>query len=127
MLGVELEEGSRDAVSDRTRQLRWQQHQLTSFMSEVKELIRPEARAGGEQEKTDAAAEPRDATDDELQELLAGSIADEADDAEETDAAADADADVDDAEAAAEDEDEDDADADDAEAQAEAKPESVES
>ncbi len=26
---------------DRTRQLRWQQHQLTSFMSEVKELIRP--------------------------------------------------------------------------------------
>lgn len=31
----------RDA-EDRTRQLRWQQHQLTSFMSEVKELIRPE-------------------------------------------------------------------------------------
>lgn len=32
----------RDA-EDRTRQLRWQQHQLTSFMAEVKELIRPEA------------------------------------------------------------------------------------
>ncbi|MET0735135.1 MAG: hypothetical protein ABWY55_05745 [Microbacterium sp.] len=31
----------RDA-EDRTRQLRWQQHQLTSFMAEVKELIRPE-------------------------------------------------------------------------------------
>jgi DivIVA domain-containing protein len=32
----------RDA-EDRTRQLRWQQHQLMSFMAEVKELIRPEA------------------------------------------------------------------------------------
>ncbi|WP_137844094.1 DivIVA domain-containing protein [Microbacterium sp. 2FI] len=31
----------RDA-EDRTRQLRWQQHQLTSFMAEVKELIRPD-------------------------------------------------------------------------------------
>ena len=31
----------RDA-EDRTRQLRWQQHQLTSFMAEVNELIRPE-------------------------------------------------------------------------------------
>ncbi|MEJ1156532.1 hypothetical protein [Microbacterium marmarense] len=36
----------RDA-EDRTRQLRWQQHQLTSFMSEVKELIRPEGAFGG--------------------------------------------------------------------------------
>ncbi|MBA8817553.1 cell division septum initiation protein DivIVA [Microbacterium halimionae] len=33
----------RDA-EDRTRQLRWQQQQLTSFMSEVRELIRPESR-----------------------------------------------------------------------------------
>ncbi|WP_404431113.1 DivIVA domain-containing protein [Microbacterium lacus] len=32
----------RDA-EDRTRHLRWQQHQLTSFMSEVKELIRPQS------------------------------------------------------------------------------------
>lgn len=32
----------RDA-EDRTRQLRWQQHQLSSFMAEVKELIRPES------------------------------------------------------------------------------------
>ncbi len=31
----------RDA-EDRTRQLRWQQHQLTSFMAEVKDLMRPE-------------------------------------------------------------------------------------
>ncbi|WP_159499795.1 cell division initiation protein [Microbacterium sp. 18062] len=31
----------RDA-EDRTRQLRWQQQQLTSFMAEVRELIRPE-------------------------------------------------------------------------------------
>lgn len=31
----------RDA-EDRTRQLRWQQHQLTSFMAEVKEMIRPD-------------------------------------------------------------------------------------
>lgn len=32
----------RDA-EDRTRQLRWQQHQLTSFMSEVRELMRGDA------------------------------------------------------------------------------------
>src|SRR5690606_40116976 len=31
----------RDA-EDRTRQLRWQQQQLNSFMAEVRELIRPE-------------------------------------------------------------------------------------
>ncbi|TQJ29798.1 cell division initiation protein [Microbacterium sp. SLBN-146] len=34
----------RDA-EDRTRQLRWQQQQLTSFMAEVRELIRPEPLA----------------------------------------------------------------------------------
>lgn len=50
----------RDA-EDRTRQLRWQQHQLTSFMSEVKELIRPEgplapaAAAGAAQVLADEA------------------------------------------------------------------------
>ncbi|TDN90634.1 DivIVA domain-containing protein [Microbacterium sp. BK668] len=64
----------RDA-EDRTRQLRWQQHQLTSFMAEVRELIRPEtpfdasadvdvsadgeASAGhADEETTDAAAGP---------------------------------------------------------------------
>lgn len=36
----------RDA-EDRTRQLRWQQQQLTSFMSEVKELIRLDAGSPG--------------------------------------------------------------------------------
>ena len=35
----------RDA-EDRTRQLRWQQHQLTSFMAEVRELIRPDGALG---------------------------------------------------------------------------------
>jgi len=35
------ESALRDA-DDRARQLRWQQHQMTSFMAEVKELIRPE-------------------------------------------------------------------------------------
>jgi hypothetical protein len=35
----------RDA-EDRTRQLRWQQHQLMSFMAEVKELIRPDMPIG---------------------------------------------------------------------------------
>lgn len=49
----------RDA-EDRTRQLRWQQHQLTSFMSEMRELIRPEtpfdATADADEETTDAAA-----------------------------------------------------------------------
>ncbi|MGZ0711821.1 hypothetical protein ACWPKO_26150 (plasmid) [Coraliomargarita sp. W4R53] len=43
----------RDA-EDRTRQLRWQQHQLTSFMSEVNELIRPE----GSIDPSDDAKEP---------------------------------------------------------------------
>ncbi|WP_156366368.1 DivIVA domain-containing protein [Microbacterium sp. No. 7] len=36
----------RDA-EDRTRQLRWQQHQLTSFMAEVRELMRPEGVTDG--------------------------------------------------------------------------------
>ncbi|WP_206535699.1 DivIVA domain-containing protein [Microbacterium sp. 4R-513] len=57
----------RDA-EDRTRQLRWQQHQLTSFMAEVRELIRPEtpfdatdepssgSTPPAEEETTDAAA-----------------------------------------------------------------------
>ncbi|MBU4466217.1 MAG: DivIVA domain-containing protein [Actinobacteria bacterium] len=44
MVGAHSLSVLRDA-EDRTRQLRWQQHELTSFMSEVKELIRPEAPA----------------------------------------------------------------------------------
>ena len=41
-------------AEDRTRQLRWQQQQLTSFMSEVKELIRPDGASAA------AAAPPAD-------------------------------------------------------------------
>lgn len=59
----------RDA-EDRTRQLRWQQHQLTSFMAEVKELIRPEmplelaeADAANRQADQDAAAVIEDAAE----------------------------------------------------------------
>ncbi|MDQ4214900.1 cell division initiation protein [Microbacterium capsulatum] len=37
----------RDA-DDRARQLRWQQQQLTSFMAEVRELIRPDGALGSE-------------------------------------------------------------------------------
>lgn len=47
----------RDA-EDRTRQLRWQQHQLSSFMSEVRELIRPETPFASRDEE--AAADDRD-------------------------------------------------------------------
>ena len=46
----------RDA-EDRTRQLRWQQQQLTSFMSEVKELIRPDAAAPASADDTAPAAD----------------------------------------------------------------------
>lgn len=58
----------RDA-EDRTRQLRWQQQQLTSFMAEVRELIRPDGvlssgpgiavpdEIAGEAAKEDAASD----------------------------------------------------------------------
>jgi cell division septum initiation protein DivIVA len=41
-------------AEDRARQLRWQQHQLTSFLAEVKELIRPASTLP----VADAAAQP---------------------------------------------------------------------
>jgi hypothetical protein len=41
MVGTHSQSVLRDA-EDRTRQLRWQQQQLTSFMAEVSDLIRPE-------------------------------------------------------------------------------------
>lgn len=51
----------RDA-EDRSRQLRWQQQQLTSFMAEVRELIRPDGALGSEGSATaaveDEAVEP---------------------------------------------------------------------
>jgi cell division septum initiation protein DivIVA len=55
----------RDA-EDRTRQLRWQQQQLTSFMAEVRELIRPDGVFSDEQAAATApavAAEPADEDD----------------------------------------------------------------
>lgn len=44
-------------TEDRTRQLRWQQQQLTSFMSEVADLIRPESAYDA------SVAEPADSAD----------------------------------------------------------------
>lgn len=44
----------RDA-EDRTRQLRWQQQQLTSFMAEVRELIRPEGPAPAASDASEAS------------------------------------------------------------------------
>ena len=55
----------RDA-EDRTRQLRWQQQQLASFMAEVRELIRPEgvpAEAAGEA-AADERGEPAEQQED---------------------------------------------------------------
>ncbi|MCW4459745.1 cell division initiation protein [Microbacterium sp. MPKO10] len=51
----------RDA-EDRTRELRWQQQQLTSFMSEVREMIRPESGASAAL-LADAEAEQADDED----------------------------------------------------------------
>ncbi|WP_201298540.1 cell division initiation protein [Microbacterium sp. 8M] len=56
----------RDA-DDRARQLRWQQQQLTSFMAEVRELIRPDGALGSEGSGSASAAE-EDATDEAAQE-----------------------------------------------------------
>ena len=50
----------RDA-EDRTRQLRWQQQQLTSFMSEVADLIRPESAVA----VSETADEPEPTDEDE--------------------------------------------------------------
>jgi len=65
----------RDA-EDRTRQLRWQQQQLTSFMSEVKELMRSDA---GRISEPEAEAEAADADE----------VEPEAVDADEAEVAAD--------------------------------------
>ncbi len=46
----------RDA-EDRTRALRWQQQQLTSFMSEVKELMRTEGAGAAADAGSAASAE----------------------------------------------------------------------
>ncbi|CAN7180773.1 cell division initiation protein [Microbacterium sp. LjRoot45] len=71
----------RDA-EDRTRQLRWQQHQLTSFMSEVRELMRGEASAAGES----APVEETDADADSSSDASDGAVPDEVAEAELDDA-----------------------------------------
>lgn len=63
-------------AEDRTRQLRWQQQQLTSFMAEVKELIRPDGIfsddslpagiAAADEATVEAPAEANDATPEEI-------------------------------------------------------------
>ena len=79
----------RDA-EDRTRQLRWQQQQLNSFMAEVRELIRPEGvlakpasapAPDAAAPEVEADAEPDDALETELDDL----IEDEATDEDEAD------------------------------------------
>ncbi len=52
----------RDA-EDRTRQLRWQQQQMTSFMAEVRELVRPDGILAGATAESDADAEEPHASD----------------------------------------------------------------
>lgn len=69
----------RDA-EDRTRQLRWQQQQLTSFMSEVRELIRPDGVFSDEQHgsSTSAAiAEPIDQAEAPAEEFLGDEVLDD--------------------------------------------------
>jgi hypothetical protein len=98
----------RDA-EDRTRQLRWQQHQLTSFMAEVKELIRPEA-------PLDAAPAAKSVDDVDVEDVDAAPaafVADEVAEAEvSTDEVESADAEPEDGELAESDSDEASTDAD---------------
>lgn len=75
----------RDA-EDRTRQLRWQQHQLTSFMSEVKELIRPDGVLSPAAEEDESLVEEPDAEASvEVDEIEAEEIEADLDDADEPD------------------------------------------
>lgn len=59
----------RDA-EDRTRQLRWQQQQLTSFMAEVRELIRPEGVLLTAPAESAASDESDEGGADDVDELL---------------------------------------------------------
>ncbi|UNK71006.1 cell division initiation protein [Microbacterium sp. H1-D42] len=70
----------RDA-EDQTRQLRWQQQQLTSFMSEVREMLRPEGVLTG----------PPAAASDSAADRASEVPADDADDAQDDDATEDED------------------------------------
>ncbi|GAA1707407.1 hypothetical protein GCM10009808_26740 [Microbacterium sediminicola] len=57
----------RDA-EDRTRQLRWQQQQLTSFMAEVRELIRPDGPMSSDVAATASDQTPSDSPEESLPE-----------------------------------------------------------
>ena len=62
MVGTHSQSVLRDA-EDRTRQLRWQQQQLSSFMAEVGDMIRPETAF----DASEAEAEAEGAESEELQ------------------------------------------------------------
>ncbi|MEV4669820.1 DivIVA domain-containing protein [Microbacterium sp. LWO12-1.2] len=70
----------RDA-EDRTRQLRWQQQQLTSFMAEVRELIRPDGVFSDEQSTASTPALIADPVDEEdgtpVEEFLGDEVLDD--------------------------------------------------
>lgn len=77
----------RDA-EDRARQLRWQQHELTSFMAEVKELMRVPTASDVADDVADADADDLDVEFAELAEaegVTAPELSDEADEAADAD------------------------------------------
>ncbi|GAA3774384.1 hypothetical protein GCM10022240_27760 [Microbacterium kribbense] len=69
-------------AEDRARQLRWQQHQLTSFMVEVRELIRPESSASSA-DAAESAEVPESVDADEPGDASGAADADAAEDAAE--------------------------------------------
>ncbi|MFF7291399.1 cell division initiation protein [Microbacterium sp. NPDC008134] len=66
----------RDA-EDRTRQLRWQQQQLTSFMAEVRELIRPDGVFSDEGDATASLGEVASIDDEPTEEFLGDEVLDD--------------------------------------------------
>ncbi|MFK0402218.1 cell division initiation protein [Microbacterium sp. NPDC090225] len=66
----------RDA-EDRTRQLRWQQQQLTSFMAEVRELIRPDGVFSDEGGATASLGEVATIDDEPAEEFLGDEVLDD--------------------------------------------------
>ncbi|MCK2022829.1 cell division initiation protein [Microbacterium sp. kSW2-24] len=66
----------RDA-EDRTRQLRWQQQQLTSFMAEVRELIRPDGVFSDEGGATASLGEVATVDDEPAEEFLGDEVLDD--------------------------------------------------
>lgn len=92
----------RDA-EDRTRQLRWQQQQLNSFMAEVRELIRPEGVLAAPAAEAAAQASAEEDVDAELDALLDEPEFESEDDEESDDDESDDDDDDDDPEDEADD------------------------